>query len=129
MLDQWWFHQTSSGLVSAVGHEVFHWGLGIGLIIIFCLLAFFSPVNKKYFVAGAVISAILLFTYSYGHHDEATVCEAKVKKIYLEAHPLLTSKNTARNWKLLPSWNPAASPHYNPVTCDGPFDTNCWGQY
>ncbi len=129
MISQWWFHYNGSGLLAALWTEIWHWGLGVGLIILCGLLAYFSPFDKKYFIGAGVAIAIGLFIYGIGHHDEANICDAKVKKIYLEAHPLLTNKNTAQNWKILPSWNPAAPPHYNPATCDGPFDTNCWGQY
>ena len=127
MIDQWWFHETASGLFSAGWTELWHQGLGVGLIILLAVLAF--VLKSKWLAGAAVVCAIGLAIYSYGHHDEARVCEAKVKKIYLQAHPLLTKRNTAAHWKIAPSWNPGAPPIYKPLTCDGPFDTNCWGQY
>lgn len=129
MISQWWFQHTSSGLFDAIWAELWHWGLGVGLIVICLILAYFSPLNKKYFLIAAGVIAVGLLIYNVGHHDEAKVCEAKVKKIYLQAHPLLNKHNTAANWKIAPSWNPAAPPHYKPLTCDGPFDTDCWGHY
>ena len=127
MLGTWWFQQTASGLVGAIEHEVFHWGLGIGLIILLGALAFL--LKSKWLAGAAVVVAIALGIYNVGHHDEAKICEAKVKVIYLKAHPLITKKNIAPRWKISPSWNPGAPPIYKPLTCDGPFDTNCWGQY
>jgi hypothetical protein len=128
MIEDWWFHLNGSGLLASLWNEVWHWGLFVGLTILFSAGVIFTPF-KKVFTSLAVTCAAALLVYTFGHHDEAVVCDAKVKKIYLEAHPLLTSKNTAKNWKVLPSWDPAAPPHYAPVKCDGPFDTNCWGTY
>lgn len=129
MINTWWFQNNASGLFAAGWAEIWHWGLGIGLLILCGLLAYFSPFDKKYFIGAAVVIAVAMFVYGIGHHDAAVVCEAKVKKIYLQAHPKITPKNIAPQWKVSPSWNPAAPPNYKPTTCDGPFDTNCWGQY
>lgn len=118
------FQDTASGLFSAIGKEIFHQGLGIGLIILLSAGAFF--LKSKWLAGAAVVVAIALFIYNIGHHDEANVCEAKVKKIYLQAHPKITKRNIAPNWRISPSWNPGAPPRYKPLTCNGPFDTNCW---
>lgn len=129
MIEQWWFHLNGSGLLASVWSEVWHWGLFAGLAILFGVAAVFSPAFKKELAGLSLLCVCILFIYSFGHHDEAVVCDAKVKKIYLEAHPLLTSKNTAKNWKISPSWNPGAPPNYTPLKCVGPFDTTCWGHY
>ena len=127
MISQWWFHETASGLLSAGWTELWHWGGFLGLTILLTVLAFL--LKNKWLAGAAIVCVIALAIYSFGHHDEARVCEAKVKKIYLEAHPKLNKRNTAARWQISPSWNPGAPPIYKPLTCDGPFDTNCWGHY
>ena len=54
MISQWWFHYNGSGLLAALWTEIWHWGLGVGLIILCGLLAYFSPFDKKYFIGAGV---------------------------------------------------------------------------
>ena len=45
---------------------VWAWGIGIGLIILLCAAAYFSPVFKKDFLWGAFIVAVALFFTANG---------------------------------------------------------------
>ena len=100
----WFWQQTAAGLGSAVWAAVWQWGLGVGLIIICLALAYLSPLNKRYFLIAAGIIAIALFIYARGQLTEHAICDAKIKYIYLRAHPNITKKNIARNWRVSPSW-------------------------
>ena len=120
---------SASGLVDAVWANVWHWGLGIGLIILFIAATFFSPIGKQFFAAAAAATFVLLVVYGIGQRDESAVCDAKVKVIYLRAHPKITKRNIAPNWRVSPTWDPGKPPVYKPLgppVCDGPFDTRCW---
>ena len=127
-----WFRLSASGLIDAIWASVWHWGLGIGLIIVFIAATFFSPIGKQFFAAAAAFVFVLLVVYGIGQKDANTICEAKVKVIYLKAHPKITKKNIAKNWKVSPTWDPSKPPVYRPPApkkhvCDGPFDYQCWG--
>jgi hypothetical protein len=94
----------ASGVFGAVWTMVWHWGLGVGVIILLLLAAYLSPVSKIYFLVAAAIVAALLFAYSNGLLNERKVCEAKIKYIYLRAHPQLQTKNLAPRWTVSPDW-------------------------
>lgn len=110
-----WFQYSASGLVDALWSSIWHWGLGIGVIILAIAAAILSPVGKQFFAATAACAFVLLVAYGMGQKDEAKICEAKVKRIYLEAHPLITKKNIAPNWRVSPSWDPSKPPIYRPL--------------
>jgi hypothetical protein len=126
------FQWSASGLADAIWSEVWQWGLGVGLIILCLALAYFSPFDKKYFILAAAIIAAALFIFARGQLVEKTVCDAKIKYIYLKAHPTITKKNIAKNWIVSPSWQLGDKSTYlttkKKPACDGPFDTRCWGQ-
>lgn len=110
-----WFQYTASGLVDAVWGSVWHWGLAVGVIILAIAAAILSPVGKQFFAAVAACAFVLLVAYGIGQKDEARICEAKVKVLYLKAHPLITSKNIAPNWRVSPTWDPSKPPNYRPL--------------
>jgi hypothetical protein len=122
-----WFRLTASGLIDAVWASVWHWGLGIGLIILFIAATFFSPIGKQFFAAAAAATFLFLVVYGIGQRDESVICDAKVKVIYLKAHPALNKRNLAKNWRVSPTWNPAKPQKPAKPVCDSPFDTRCWG--
>jgi hypothetical protein len=101
-----WFHITASGLIDAVWGEVWHWGLGIGVMILCIVGAFLSPVGKQLFAGAAFATFCLLVAYGYGQKDRAAICEAQVKELYLKSHPGITAKNIAKNWRVSPNWIP-----------------------
>jgi hypothetical protein len=121
---------SASGLEAAVWAGVWQWGLGVGLIILCMAGAYFSPINKRYFVGAAALIAIALFVYGRGQLTEHNICEAKIKYIYLKAHPFITKKNLAPRWRVSPTWQLGdkyrQSTTGRKATCDGPFDTACW---
>ncbi len=59
------------------------WGIwwpaltGAGIIVGLLVLAYFSPLGKRYFVEAAVIVAIGLGTYQYGIHKADERCRAQ----------------------------------------------------
>lgn len=117
-----WFHLTASGLVDAVWSEVWHWGLGIGVMILCIAGAFLSPVGKQGFAGAAFATFCLLVAYGYGQKDRSAICEAQVKELYLKAHPGINAKNIAKNWRVSPNWVPGQPaprpvPHVDASTC------------
>jgi hypothetical protein len=100
----WIWQETAAGLGSAIWAAVWQWGLGVGLIIICLALAYLSPLNKRYFLIAAAIIAVGLFIYARGQLTEHAICDAKIKYIYLRAHPNITKKNIAANWRVSPQW-------------------------
>ncbi len=60
---------------------VFHWGLGIGLIVLFLAAAYFSPIGKKDLIYCAVIVAVFLVAEAVGIHDEKVHRDAQDKVI------------------------------------------------
>ena len=57
----------------------------------------------KALIAAAII-AVGLFIYARGQLTEHAICDAKIKYIYLRAHPNITKKNIAANWRVSPQW-------------------------
>ncbi len=60
---------------------VFHWGLGIGLIVLFLAAAYFSPIGKKDLIYCATIIAVFLVAEAVGIHDEKVHRDAQDKVI------------------------------------------------
>jgi hypothetical protein len=94
----WFADITFSGLGHALWHAVWIWGSGVGVIILLCAAAYLSPINKQYFLAAAAVVAIALFIFGYGQKSEKTICDARVKYIYLRAHPKVNPKTAAAIW-------------------------------
>ena len=60
---------------------VWHWGIGIGLIVLFLAAAYFSPIGKKDLVYCAVIVVVFLVAEAVGIHDEKVHRDAQDKVI------------------------------------------------
>jgi hypothetical protein len=110
-----WFQLTASGLINAVWTSIWHWGLGIGVIILCIAGAFLSPVGKQGFAGAAFAAFLLLVAFGIGQKDEKAICEARVKVLYLKAHPRINRNNIARNWRVSPTWDPSKPPNYRPL--------------
>lgn len=74
-------HFALSTIFVGLWTEIFHWGLGIGLIILFGLAAYFSPIAKPLFVACAVAVAAFLGGYTVGTHDADVKCTARAAAV------------------------------------------------
>ena len=60
---------------------VLHWGIGVGLIVLFLAAAYFSPIGKKDLVYCAVIVVVFLVAEAIGIHDEKVHRDAQDKVI------------------------------------------------
>lgn len=49
---------------------VWHWGVGIGLVVLLLAAAYFSPILKKFFLAMALGVVLVLVGETIGIHDE-----------------------------------------------------------
>ena len=67
-----------SSIIAAVWGEVWHWGLGVGLIILSLAAAYFSPIGKQFFLAFAAAVFLLLVAYGVGITNDAKLCDAKL---------------------------------------------------
>src|SRR5678809_601795 len=79
----WWLQTQLAG----VWNMVWHWGVGVGLIILFVAAAFFTesiPIVGKYLkearkdlLWAAAGVGLLLIGQAIGAHDERKICEAR----------------------------------------------------
>lgn len=100
----WLWQVSAAGVGNAIWTAVWQWGIGVGSIIICLAAAYLSPLNKRWFLFAAVIIAAALFIYARGQLTEHAICDAKIKYIYLRAHPNITKKNIAPKWTVSPAW-------------------------
>lgn len=94
----WLADVTFSGLGHALWTSIWQWGLGVFLIIVFAAAAYLAPVGKTYFLGAAILVAIVLVIFGWGQHTEKTICDARVKYIYLRSHPNVNPKTAAVQW-------------------------------
>jgi hypothetical protein len=100
----WFAEHVASGLFASTWNLVWHFGVGVGLLILCLAGAFFSPIGKSSFLiaAGAIVGAMAL--YAYGINNERQNCDARVRFIYLKAHPKLNKTNLSPGWTVSPKW-------------------------
>ena len=96
MIEHWVTHD----LATSIWTLVWHWGTGVGAIILLLAAAFFSPFCKKDFVYAAVIVAVALFIYGYGTVDASRLCDARLKEQVVRLHQsfTFTPKPTTWHW-------------------------------
>ena len=82
----WLAGHIASGLFDTTWALVWHYGVGVGLLILCLAGAFFSPIGKSSFLiaAGAIAGALAI--YSYGISGEKQNCDARIKYIYVHTH-------------------------------------------
>ena len=126
----WLWQVSAAGVGNAIWTAVWQWGIGVGSIIICLAAAYLSPLNKRWFLFAAAIIAAALFIYARGQLTEHAICEAKIKYIYLRAHPQINKRNIAPKWRVSPTWQLGDKFHQTTsgkrMACNGPFDTACW---
>lgn len=100
----WFAEHVASGLFESTWTLIWHFGFGVGLLVLCLAGAFFSPIGKSSFLiaAGAVAGAMAL--YAYGINNERQNCDARIRFIYLGAHPKLNKTNLAPKWTVNPKW-------------------------
>jgi hypothetical protein len=86
---------------------VWHWGLGIGLVILCLFMAWFSPLWKKDFLWAAVVVVMALVFEAVGVHDEAVICNARTVVVEKQVHKVVVgTKNPKAKQKKDPFDNP-----------------------
>jgi hypothetical protein len=88
----WLAGHIASGLFDTTWALVWHYGVGVGLLILCVAGAFFSPIGKSSFLiaAGAIAGALAI--YSYGISGEKQNCDARIKYIYVHTHTVAQGK-------------------------------------
>jgi hypothetical protein len=84
---------------------VWHWGIGVGLIILLLAAAYFSPLCKKDFVYAAVIVAVAMFFEGVGVHMEAKYRDAKAAVIQKDVDSAVQEKQTPKAEKSKDPWD------------------------
>lgn len=69
--------QTIQLFFAGMWDMVWHYGLGIGLIILCVAGAFFSPLFKKDFLYAAVVIAVAMAFETMGVREEKVHCDAQ----------------------------------------------------
>ena len=94
----------SETVAHAVWADIFAWGGGIGLAILFFLAAFFSPVAKKDFFYGGVICLLAVAIYGYGTRVATAICVAKENAVVVKVDKIVAKTKT-------PAYRRAADPY------------------
>ena len=73
---------------------VWHWGIGIGLVILLCGAAWFSPVFKKDFVYCAILVAVCLAYGTLLVQDEKKHEQAQQQLLIKKVHTVVQHTKT-----------------------------------
>lgn len=83
-------------MLAGLWAEIWKWGLGVALIILFLAAAYFIPIGKRYFVEAAVIVAVAMFVYTKGVYDQHLRCAAQQKIVYRQVTAAVTYAKSRR---------------------------------
>lgn len=86
----------SLALFQSLWAELWHYGLGAVLIVGFLAAAYFSPIAKTWFFAGAIIVAAALGGYTVGIQNANTHCTAKAVAVDRAVKKIVKSTTTKR---------------------------------
>ncbi len=75
---------------------VWHWGLGVGLVILCLFMAWFSPLWKKDFLWAAVVVVMALVFEAVGVHDYAAICKARTEVVHEKVHTVVQHTKTPK---------------------------------
>jgi len=78
---------------------VWHWGLGIGLIILCAFGAWFSPLYKKDFIYAGIIVIVALCCEAIGIHDEKAHIAAQQQALVDAVNKVVNSTTTMKSQK------------------------------
>ena len=89
--------------------EIWKAGLGVGLVILLLIAAYFSPIGKKDFIYAAIIVAVALLLYMRGIHDQSARCVAQQKVV---TEQVTAAVKTAHTKKALHARDPFNNRRY-----------------
>jgi len=91
-------HLVTPDLATSIWTLVWHWGLGIGIIILLVGAGLVFKVRDCFY--GAAIVAVALSIYGYGVADDAKLCNARLKEQVVKLHQsfTFTPKPTTWHW-------------------------------
>jgi ABC-type siderophore export system fused ATPase/permease subunit len=75
---------------------VWHWGIGVGLVICLCALAYLLPVYQKDFLYAALLIVVALFFMAVGIRDERTRVAAQQQTLIKEVDTVVQGTKTPR---------------------------------
>jgi len=73
---------------------VWHWGVGIGLVICLCALAYLLPAYQKDFLYAALLVVVALFFMAVGIRDERTRVAAQQRVLVQEVDSVVKGTKT-----------------------------------
>lgn len=79
---------------AGVWSMVWHWGVGIGLIICLCALAYLLPVYQKDFLYAALLVVVALVFMSIGIRDERTRVAAQQRVLINQVDKVVKGTRT-----------------------------------
>ena len=81
--------------------ELWHLGLGVGLIVLLAAAAWFLPFGKKFFIVAAIGCAMALGGYMTGLKNASTRCAAQAIAVDNAVKKVVKSTTTKRGraWK------------------------------
>lgn len=85
---------AAAGVFHALWTLVWTWGLGVGLIVLLLLAAWFSPFFKKDLVYAAVVVAVALVVYGYGQHNDEILCRAREAAVEKKVNAIVAKTKT-----------------------------------
>lgn len=84
---------------------VWHWGLGVGGIILCLAAAYFSPIGKKDFLYIALCIVVALVFEAIGIHDEKVHRDAQEQVISKKVSGVVAKTQTSQAAKRKDKWD------------------------
>lgn len=84
-------------LFAGVWTMVWHWGVGIGLVICLCALAYLLPAYQKDFLYAALLVVVALFFMAIGIRDERTRVAAQQKVLQQQVDTVVKGTRTPQS--------------------------------
>lgn len=84
---------------------VWHFGIGIGVIILLCAAAYFSPLGKKWFIIAAVVVAAFVAGEGFGVNLEKRHTDAQAATVTKYVKKVVTGTQTKKSRASTDPWN------------------------
>lgn len=84
---------------------VWHFSIAIGLAILFCAAAYFSPIGKKFFIACAAICVALVVGEGIGVNMGKARCDAQAAEVTKFVKGVVTGTTTKKSRGAADPWD------------------------
>lgn len=90
---------------AGVWSMIWHFGIGVGLIVLFLAVAYFSPLGKKWFIAAAIGVALFMGGEVVGVKMGTARCTAQAQAVSKFVHRTVQSTTTKRSRAASDPWD------------------------